>query len=259
MGTLLRHLLFALVIRPLVLMVLGLNIRHRERLPREGPAVLAANHNSHLDTMVLMALLPARLLPRVRPVAAADYFLRNRWMSWFSLRVLGILPVDRRGPGERGAADPHTADPHTADPRTADPRTADPLGAARDALDAGDVVILFPEGTRGEAERPAELKSGVAHLARQRPAVPVIPVFLHGLGKALPKGAILPVPFFCDVFVGKPMLGGEGPWAGSPAAPGESPEHGEIPASHFDRQAYLAELGRRIDELRAEGRFAAWD
>lgn len=253
MGALLKHLLFALVIRPVVLVVLGLNVRHRERLPRRGPAILAANHNSHLDTLVLMTLLPARLLPRVRPVAAADYFLRNRWMSWFSLRVLGILPVARRAPG--GAP----SDPRAAEARSPDPRTADPLGAAREALDAGDVVILFPEGTRGEAERPAELKSGVAHLARQCPGVPVVPVFLHGLGKALPKGAVLPVPFFCDVFVGEPMLGGEGPWAIGTSTPEELRPGAEIPADRFDRHAYLAELGRRIEALRAEGRFAAWD
>lgn len=221
LGIVLEHLFFWLVVRPVVLVVLGLNVRHRERLPRQGPAILAANHNSHLDTAVLMTLVPARLLPRVRPVAAADYFLAHRALAWFSLQVLGILPVERGGAQREG------------------PRP-DPLAAARAALDRGEIVLLFPEGSRGDPERRAAFKSGVARLALARPGVPVVPVFLHGLGKALPKGAWLPVPFFCDVFVGEPLDGGDARWQG-------------------DARGLLAALAASIEGLAAEGRFAAWE
>jgi 1-acyl-sn-glycerol-3-phosphate acyltransferase len=234
LGPLLEHLVFWLIVRPLVLVVLGLNVRHRERLPHRGPAILAANHNSHLDTLVLMTLLPARLLPKVRPVAAADYFLANRAIAWFSLHVLGILPVERRGarrPPE-GGADEAAAAAGTQPP-------PDPLAAARAALDRGEVVLLFPEGSRGDPERLTDFKSGIARLALGRPEVQVVPVFLHGLGKALPKGSVLPVPFFCDVFVGEPLAGGDGRWAGDP-------------------KRFLAALGETMQGLAAEGRFAAW-
>ena len=229
LGPFLEQLAFWLIVRPVVLVVLGLNVRHRERLPRRGPAILAANHNSHLDTLVLMTLLPARLLPKVRPVAAADYFLANRAIAWFSLHVLGILPVERRGARR----------PEGAGAGAAAPPAADPLAAARAALDRGEIVLLFPEGSRGDPERLTDFKSGIARLALSRPEVPVVPVFLHGLGKALPKGSVLPVPFFCDVFVGEPLAGGGGPWGGDP-------------------KRFLAALGETMQGLAAEGRFAAW-
>jgi 1-acyl-sn-glycerol-3-phosphate acyltransferase len=213
MSTLAKFLFFQLVVRPLILIVLGLNVRHRERLPRQGPAILAANHNSHLDTVVLMTLFPWRLLRRVRPVAAADYFLRNRLIAWFALRIIGIVPVDRSGgtPKERV------------------------LSGVDEALARGDIVLIFPEGSRGEPEKPQQFKSGLYHLGKAHPEVPVIPVFLHGLGKALPKGEALLVPFFCDVFVGEPLRCTD------------------------ERDAFMQRFSARMNDLAAEGKFEPWE
>lgn len=212
MGRLLQSVFFWVVVRPVVLVVIGLNVRHRERLPSAGPAILVANHNSHLDTLVLMTLLDAGLLWRVRPLAAADYFLRNRILGWFALNIMHIVPVERSGAGAAGF-----------------------FRGAGAALDAGDIVILFPEGTRGQPEQVGAFRNGVAHLAQHHPDVPVTPVFMHGLGKALPKGSAIPVPFFCDVFVGEPL--------------------------HYtgDRKAFMQTLSARMDALAGEGTFPAWE
>ena len=172
---------------------------------------MVANHNSHLDTMVLISLFPARLLPSIHPVAAMDYFLKTRLLAWFALNIVGILPIVRKGSDD------------------------DPLDPVYKALDEEKILIFFPEGSRGEPEKMTELKGGIAKLAEKYPDVPVVPVFMHGLGKALPKGESLLVPFFCDVFVGEPML-----WNG-------------------DRSEYLADLDQRLHDLADEGKFATWD
>lgn len=219
----LRALFFLLIVRPVVLVVIGLNLRRRELLPSDGPALVVANHNSHLDALVLMSLFPIRKLRRVRPVAAADFYMVGGWKEWFALQIIGILPlkrdVRRRGPVEPGG------------PRR---RRADPLAGIVESLDRSEIVILFPEGTRGEPEEPTKLKPGVAHLVKRRPDVPVTPVFMHGLGKALPAGEALLVPFFCDVYIGEPFR-----WGG-------------------DRAAFIDDLSGRMQSLAEELGRPAW-
>ena len=178
-----KILFFALLIRPLTFIILGLNIRGKNNLPLKGPAVIVANHNSHLDTMVLMSLYPLSKLHKIRPVAAADYFLSNRFLAWFSLTCVGIIPLERKSGDDKSSL----------------------FDACHEALDNGDIVILFPEGTRGHPEEISTLKKGVFHLVHPRNDTKITPVIMHGLGKALPRGEALFVPFNCDVIIGKTM------------------------------------------------------
>jgi 1-acyl-sn-glycerol-3-phosphate acyltransferase len=210
MNNWLRWLFFAGPVRLLVLLVLGLNVRHHERLPQKGPAIIVANHNSHLDTLTLISLMPLSLLPKVRPVAALDYFMKNKWLAWFATRIIGILPIDRQGGGN-------------------------PLSGPDAALARGEILVLFPEGSRGEPEKLTEFKRGVALLVKENPDVPVIPVFMHGLGKALPKGTWVIVPFICDIFIGE-RVG----W-------------------HGDAKRFMNDLRQAIDELAAQGHFPPWE
>lgn len=180
----LKVLFFLLIVKPMVLFLLGVNIRGKQYLPRRGGAVIAANHNSHLDTLVLMSLYPLSQLHRIRPVAAADYFFKNKMMTWFSLHCLGLIGLQRQG----------------------FQRPRDAFAECFEALDNGDILIIFPEGSRGEPEQLGALKQGLFYLHhRESGAVPVTPVMLRGLGNALPKGEALFVPFNCDVVIGEPL------------------------------------------------------
>ena len=160
MYALCRWLFVTLLAWPVVLLWLGLTVRHRQRLPRQGPAILIANHNSHLDLLVLLTLLPLSRIPQVRPVAAADYFFRNRVLRFIAVWFLGLIPVVRGKTPRRDRSDPVTTNETLGE-------SVDPLAGCRQALAKGEIIILFPEGTRGEPEVLSRLKPGLWHLLRR--------------------------------------------------------------------------------------------
>lgn len=183
MNRIIKILFFALIIKPLVLIVLGINLRGREKLPLKGPAIIAANHNSHLDALVLMSLYPLASIHKVRPVAAADYFLSNRLLAWVSIHCLDIVPFNRSGHVDKEQL----------------------FSGCYKALDNDDILILFPEGSRGAPEKISKIKKGLFYLTSERIDIKITPVIIYGLGRALPRGEALFVPFNCDVIVGDPL------------------------------------------------------
>lgn len=213
MDKVFRFIFYQVFIKLTLFVVLGLNIRHKEKLPRQGPAIIVANHNSHLDTMVLMTILPRHLLSITRPVAAADYFLRNKYFAWFALKVVGILPIRRKREN----------------------RHDNPLKPVHESLRKGNILIFFPEGSRGEPERRTNFKGGIAKLSSEHPDIPIVPIVMHGLGKALPKGEGLLVPFFCDVFIGDALY-----WSG-------------------DKNSFMDRLEQSMESLSKEGQFQEWE
>lgn len=183
-----RQILLSLLVRPIARLMFGLDAIGRENLPKKGPAIVAANHNSHIDTIILLCLFPSSLLPILRPVAAADHFDKGGFGSWFSRTVIGIIPI------KRGGASRHE----------------DVLAGAKEALARGEILVVFPEGSRGEPEEMTRFKTGVARLAEFCPEAPVTPVYIQGAGRSLPKDAKVLVPFNTTAVVGEPLA-----WTGS--------------------------------------------
>ncbi len=181
MTPILRRLFKLFIVWPIIWLWLGLRVRNRERLPKSGPAILVANHNSHVDGFVLLSLFTLRRQAEVHPVAAADYYLRNKWMSWFALNILNIIPIPRQG------------------------GKANPLAQCEQALRDGKTLIFFPEGTRGEPGILSPLKSGLWRLNQTMPEVPIIPIWLHGTEQVMAKGNRIPLPLFIDVSIGNTL------------------------------------------------------
>ncbi|MDR8016748.1 lysophospholipid acyltransferase family protein [Ectopseudomonas guguanensis] len=150
-----------------------------------------ANHSSHGDFVLLWASLPPQLRKRTRPVAGADYWQKPGVRSFLINRVFNGVLVDR----ERKEAG------------------INPLQAMLDALDGGDSLIIFPEGTRNLSDEPLlPFKSGLYHLAHARPEVELVPVWIANLNRVMPKGRALPLPLLCTLSFGTALerIEGEG-------------------------------------------------
>lgn len=173
---------YKLLMRPFLGIFVGVKLVNSENLRQSGPVIIVSNHNSHLDTMSLMAALPVNQLLRTHPVAAADYF-GGSWLKRFISRwVLNAILIKRT----REAGD------------------LSPTDQLIQFIDKGHSLILFPEGSRGEPEEIQAFQKGIGAILHRRPQVPYIPVFMSGMGRILPKGETLLVPFDAYVVVGKP-------------------------------------------------------
>ncbi len=172
----------AVVVRPVLYGLIGARIRRRGLIP-EGPCLVVANHNSHLDAAALMSLFSLRRLPQVHPVAASDYFSSSWLKRTMAMGLMNGIPIARKSGGGK-----------------------DPLAPLIEAIGAGCSLILFPEGSRGEAGVVAPFRSGVGVIVRALPGLLVVPVYLSGPERIWPRGHRVPVPLALDVHVGRPRV-----------------------------------------------------
>lgn len=152
--------------------------------PVPSQRVYFANHSSNGDFVLLWTALPSPLRRRTRPVAALDYWLTSPLRAFIGREVFNAVLIDRR-------------------PET---RTEDPVAQMTQALDEGSSLIIFPEGQRNSSEAPLlPFKSGLYHLAKARPGVDLVPVWIANLNRVMPKGEVIPVPLICTLTFGAPL------------------------------------------------------
>ncbi len=150
--------------------------------PKAEQRIYFANHQSHADLVLIWAALPKDLRSITRPIAARDYWTKTPFKQWITTAVFNAIYVSRE--------------------RTAD---QDPLEPLFEALDKGDSIVLFPEGTRGHAEEPAAFKSGLFNLTQKYPHVVLVPAWINNVQRVMPKGEVVPVPVLCSVTFGAPV------------------------------------------------------
>jgi 1-acyl-sn-glycerol-3-phosphate acyltransferase len=157
-----------------------LEITGREHLPTDGSFVLVANHTSHLDTLCLLAALPLRKLHRAFPAAAQDYFFVNIPRLTVAAIVVNALPFGRQS------------------------HIRQSLDLCRHLLaNPGNILILFPEGSRTTTGQMADFKPGIGALLAGA-EFPVVPCHLDGGFSAWPKGKSLPRPVKLRLRIGTP-------------------------------------------------------
>lgn len=145
-----------------------LTINGAENLPRRGPAIIVANHGSHLDTLLVGSAVSPLLRSKFCPLAAGDTFFRNPFQSWLSSRFLNLRPLWRKQCNPRG------------------------LMQLRRTMEAGDrCFLLFPEGTRSRTGAMGRFKPGIGMMVAGTD-IPVIPCHIRGAFEAWPSKRALP-------------------------------------------------------------------
>jgi 1-acyl-sn-glycerol-3-phosphate acyltransferase len=150
--------------------------------PKAEQRIYFANHQSHLDWVLIWAALPRELRTVTRPIAAKDYWTSSPFKQWLTSAVFNAVYVNRQ--------------------RTDD---QDPLEPLAEALKNGDSLVIFPEGTRSNKGEPQAFKSGLFHLAEAFPQVQLIPAWIDNVQRVMPKGEVVPVPILCSVTFGAPL------------------------------------------------------
>ena len=146
--------------------------------------VYFANHTSNGDFVLLWTALPTPLRRQTRPVAALDYWLTSPLRAFIGREVFNAVLIDRRPAA----------------------RTEDPVAQMVAALDQGSSLIIFPEGQRNSSDAALlPFKSGLYHLAKARPQVDLVPVWIANLNRVMPKGEVIPVPLICTLTFGAPI------------------------------------------------------
>lgn len=150
--------------------------------PKAEQRIYFANHQSHADLVMIWAALPLELRSITRPIAAKDYWTQTPFKQWITTAVFNAVYVERERKGDE-----------------------DPLQPLADALTSGDSLIIFPEGTRGNAEDPQPFRAGLYNLALRFPDVVLVPAWINNVQRVMPKGEVVPVPILCSVTFGAPM------------------------------------------------------
>ena len=200
-------------------------IKNRGHLPAEGPVIVApGGHRSNLDT-----LLVGMAVRRSPLYMAKDSLFKSRFWSSF-IRAFGGFPVARDKLDRRA------------------------LETAVEVLERGDVLIVFPEGSRQEGPKLQPLFVGVAWLSAKTGA-PVVPLGIGGSQKVMPIGKIMPRPHRIRMILGEPMPppqtgnSATGSSAAGESAVGKSATGGSARASREARDAFTKDLSAKLQVL----------
>ncbi len=160
----------------------GYTVRWVDCQPDTCQRVYFANHTSHLDAVVLWSALPPDIRSLTRPVAAKDYWDKTRWKRHLA-RSFNALLIDRK-----------EIKVHQS-----------PVDLMIREMGDTSSLIVFPEGGRADDGEMGEFKSGIYYLAKKRPDLELVPVYMENLNRILPRGEVVPIPLLSSIHIGAPI------------------------------------------------------
>lgn len=161
----------------------GASVRWVDCQPDTCQRVYFANHTSHLDAIVIWSALPPAVRAVTRPVAAKDYWAASSVRKYLSAEVFNAVLIERQ----------EITVHHS------------PIMEIVDEIGDTYSVIIFPEGGRTPGPEVGPFKSGLYYLAKRRPDLELVPVYLDNMNRILPRGEFLPVPLLTRVVFGPPI------------------------------------------------------
>lgn len=179
-----KILIHLLLLRPFVKLLYGVNLFGREHISNLDRYIIISNHNSHFDILLLFYLLPVKHIAKTHPVAAKEYFAKSTIVFHVVNYLFSPIWVSR---GELKA-------------------NIGFLDEIRDKLRNGHNMIVFPEGTRGSPGELQSFKGRIGKISQEHPDIPIIPVFLSGPERSLPRKSKIPVPMWNNVTINPPRI-----------------------------------------------------
>jgi 1-acyl-sn-glycerol-3-phosphate acyltransferase len=175
------HICYKMIMKPFLKIFVGVEFYSQDSFKDVDQFIFVANHNSHMDTMMLLCSVPFRLLGKTHPLAAQDYFGKTPITTWLSKIFVNAALIKRiKGDGEN------------------------PIQMMVEWLDLGHSLIIFPEGSRGTPDIMQSFKKGISLVLKERPNIPYIPAYLENTSGPLPKGDGLLIPGYSSIRVGRP-------------------------------------------------------
>lgn len=152
--------------------------------PELKQRIYYANHNSHIDFILLWSSLPKPIRRQTRPIAASDYWLKDGFRRFLIQDTFSGVTIQRQRENHE-----------------------DPLHPVKEVLAQGYSIIFFPEGTRNlnDDVELLDFKSGLYYLSQEFPQVEIVPVWISNLKRVMPKGAFIPLPLLSTVIFGCPL------------------------------------------------------
>ncbi|PHR44793.1 MAG: hypothetical protein COA32_14340 [Fluviicola sp.] len=183
MRTLFLYFIYKIFWNAFFKIIIGVRIIGARKLHKYDQFIIAANHNSHADAITLMTAVPTNKLATTHPIAAADYFGKNKFTSFISWFFINVKLIPRK--------------------KSTEELNENPIEIMDKLLKKNKSIIIFPEGSRGKPGKLSPFKKGVGILSEKNRNIPIIPVYLEGISRVLPKGNKIILPSLTKIYFGE--------------------------------------------------------